>query len=104
MVWCRDWSHQVDPIRRDRVRYGDEMAVLDWRETGGGLSVHLKIEDGREGFVATISQRDDMGKVLGRAAVFPVTRKAMGRADLSEKVQSTPNSPSVDLSCAARRA
>lgn len=39
------------------------------------MSVHLKIEDGREGFVATISQRDDMGKVIGRPAVFPVSRK-----------------------------
>ena len=39
------------------------------------MSVHLKIEDGREGVVATISQRDDMGKVIGRPAVFPVSSK-----------------------------
>jgi len=39
------------------------------------VSVRLKIEDGREGFVATISQRDDMGKVVGRPSVFPVSTK-----------------------------
>lgn len=39
------------------------------------MSVRLKIEDGREGFVATISQRDDMGKVVGRPSVFPVSTK-----------------------------
>lgn len=39
------------------------------------MSVHLKIEDGREGFVATLSQRDDMGKVLGHPSVFPVSSK-----------------------------
>jgi hypothetical protein len=35
----------------------------------------LKIEDGREGFVATLSQRDDRGKVVGRPSVFPVGSK-----------------------------
>jgi hypothetical protein len=39
------------------------------------MSVHLKIEDGREGFMATLSQRDDMGKVLGHPSVFPVSSK-----------------------------
>ncbi|HYZ39655.1 MAG TPA: hypothetical protein VE687_03410 [Stellaceae bacterium] len=39
------------------------------------MSVHLKIEDGREGFVATISQRDDIGKVIGRRSVFSVSSK-----------------------------
>ncbi len=29
------------------------------------VSVRLKIEDSREGLVATISQRDDAGKVIG---------------------------------------
>lgn len=39
------------------------------------MSVRLKIEDGHEGFVATISQRDDVGKVVGRPSVFPVSSK-----------------------------
>jgi hypothetical protein len=39
------------------------------------VSVRLKIEDGREGFVATIFQRDDMGKVVGRPSVVPVSSK-----------------------------
>ena len=39
------------------------------------MSVRLKIEDGREGIVATISQRDDMGKLIGRPLVFPVSSK-----------------------------
>jgi hypothetical protein len=40
------------------------------------VSVRLKIEDGHEGFVATLSQRDDKGKVVGRPSVFPVGSKA----------------------------
>jgi hypothetical protein len=39
------------------------------------MSVHLKIEDGRQGFVATVSQRDDVGKLIGRPSVFPVGSK-----------------------------
>jgi hypothetical protein len=39
------------------------------------VSVRLKIEDGREGIVATISQRDDMGKLIGRPLVFAVSSK-----------------------------
>jgi len=39
------------------------------------VSVRLKLEDGHEGFVATISQRDDTGKVVGRPSVFPVSSK-----------------------------
>jgi hypothetical protein len=39
------------------------------------MSVHLKIEDGRQGFAATISQRDDMGKLIGRPSVFSVSSK-----------------------------
>ena len=33
------------------------------------MSVRLKIENSREGLVATISQRDDAGKVIGRPSV-----------------------------------
>lgn len=36
------------------------------------MSVRLKIEDSREGLVATISQRDDKGKVIGQPSVFLV--------------------------------
>ena len=39
------------------------------------MSVRLKIEDSREGLVATISQRDDVGKVIGRPSVFLVGSK-----------------------------
>ena len=39
------------------------------------LSVRLRIENSREGFVATISQRDDAGKVTGRPSVFLVQDK-----------------------------
>jgi hypothetical protein len=35
----------------------------------------LKIEDGHEGLVATLSQRDDSGKVVGSPSVFPVRSK-----------------------------
>jgi hypothetical protein len=34
------------------------------------MSVRLKIEDSREGLVATISQRDDDGKITGRPSIF----------------------------------
>ena len=39
------------------------------------MSVRLKIEDSREGLVATISQRDDAGKVIGHPAVSLVGTK-----------------------------
>ena len=39
------------------------------------MSVRLKIENSREGLVATISQRDDVGKVIGRPSVFLVGNK-----------------------------
>jgi hypothetical protein len=39
------------------------------------VSVRLKIEDSREGLVATISQRDDAGKVIGRPSVRLVASK-----------------------------
>jgi len=34
------------------------------------MTVRLKIEENREGLVATISQRDDAVKVVGRPSVF----------------------------------
>jgi hypothetical protein len=40
-----------------------------------GVSVRLKIEDSSEGLVATISQRDDTGKVIGTPSVLLVGSK-----------------------------
>jgi hypothetical protein len=40
-----------------------------------GVSVRLKIEDNSEGLVATISQRDDTGKVIGTPSVLLVGNK-----------------------------
>ena len=39
------------------------------------MSVRLKIEDSREGLVATIYQRDDDGKITGRPSIFLVGGK-----------------------------
>ena len=39
------------------------------------LSVRLKLEDSREGLVATISERDDAGKITGNPAIFLVDNK-----------------------------
>jgi hypothetical protein len=39
------------------------------------MSVRLKIENSNEGLVATISQRDDAGKVVGTPSVLLVGTK-----------------------------
>lgn len=39
------------------------------------MSVRLKIEDSREGLVATISQRDEDGKITERPSIFLVGGK-----------------------------
>ena len=39
------------------------------------MSVRLKLEDGSDGIVATISQRNDAGKVIGRPSVTVVGSK-----------------------------
>jgi len=39
------------------------------------LFVRLRIEDSREGLVATISQRDDDGKITGSPSMFLVSNK-----------------------------
>jgi hypothetical protein len=39
------------------------------------MSVRLTIEDSREGLVATISQRDDDGKITGPPSIFLVGGK-----------------------------
>ena len=39
------------------------------------MSVRLKLEDSREGLVATISERNDAGKVTGSPSIFLVATK-----------------------------
>lgn len=39
------------------------------------MSVRLKLEDSREGLIATISQRNEAGKVTGHPSVFLVGSK-----------------------------
>jgi hypothetical protein len=39
------------------------------------VSVRLKIENSREGLVATVSQRDATGRVIGRPSIFLVGSK-----------------------------
>ena len=52
------------------------------------MSVRLKIEDSREGLVATISQRDENGKITGRPSIFLVggKEKAKQRAKAVARV------------------
>ena len=39
------------------------------------MSIRLKLEDSHEGLVATISQRNDAGKVMGDPSVFIASTK-----------------------------
>lgn len=39
------------------------------------MSIRLKIEDSREGLVATISQRDEAGHVIGQPSIFLAASK-----------------------------
>ena len=39
------------------------------------MSVRLKLEDSREGLMATISERNDIGKVTGQPSIFLVDNK-----------------------------
>jgi hypothetical protein len=52
---------------------GHSLTIAALKETK--MFVRLKIEDTREGLVATISQRDDDGKVTGRPSIFLVEGK-----------------------------
>ena len=45
------------------------------------MFVRLKLEDTREGLVATISQRGDDGKITGRPSIFLVG----GKEDAKQK-------------------
>lgn len=39
------------------------------------MAVRLKLEDTREGLVATISERNDVGKITGQPSIFLVGSK-----------------------------
>ena len=52
------------------------------------MSVHLKIEDSHEGLVATISQRDGVGKVVGNASMFLVESKEEAKLQAKMLTQS----------------
>lgn len=39
------------------------------------MTVRLKLEDSREGLLATISQRNDAGKTTGRPSIFLASSK-----------------------------
>jgi hypothetical protein len=43
------------------------------------MSVHLRIDETHEGVMATLSQRDDQGKVIGRPSVELVASAAEAR-------------------------
>jgi hypothetical protein len=47
------------------------------------MFVRLKLEDTREGLVATISQRGDDGKITGRPSIFLVG----GKEDAKQKAK-----------------
>jgi hypothetical protein len=51
----------------------EKIGLLALKETM--MLVRLKLEDTREGLVATISQRDDDGKTSGRPSIFLVGDK-----------------------------
>jgi hypothetical protein len=48
------------------------------------MFVRLKLEDTREGLVATISQRGDDGKIAGRPSIF----LAAGKEEAKQKAKS----------------
>ena len=43
------------------------------------MSVRLKIEDSRDGLMATLTQRDEAGKVVGTPTVFLAASKDMAK-------------------------
>jgi hypothetical protein len=43
------------------------------------MSVRLKVEDSRDGLMATLSQRDEAGKMIGKPSVFLVESKEMAK-------------------------
>jgi hypothetical protein len=63
-------SRAADFGARRRQAPRKKIGLLALKETM--MFVRLKIEDTREGLVATISQRDDDGKTSGRPSIFLV--------------------------------
>ena len=62
------------------------------------MSVRLKIEDSSEGLVATISQRDDTGKVIGTPSVLLVGSKEEAKQQAKTLARSITNLPNLDRS------
>jgi hypothetical protein len=52
------------------------------------MFVRLKLEDTRQGLVATIYQRDDDGKITGRPAIFLVAGKEEAKQKAKELARS----------------
>ena len=52
------------------------------------MSVRLKIESASEGYLATLSQRDDRGKVVGHPSVFHVSSKEEAKRQANRLAQS----------------
>ena len=47
----------------------------------GNMTIRLKLEDSQEGLMATLSERNDDGKVIGKPSIFRVgTKEAIQRA------------------------
>ena len=70
-AWLRRWPKAQYKFRRwARVGNRGLFALKEKK-----MFVRLKIEDTREGLVATISQRDDDGKITGRPSIFLVGGK-----------------------------
>jgi hypothetical protein len=66
-------SPAADIGARQRQARRKKIGLLALKETM--MLVRLKLEDTREGLVATISQRDDDGKTSGRPSIFLVGDK-----------------------------
>ena len=52
------------------------------------MSVRLKIESASEGYLATLSQRDERGKVVGHPSVFRVSSKEEAKRHAKTLAQS----------------
>src|SRR3954471_1631021 len=68
--WPRPWSARwftadFPSVLTAPKRAKDAASLGGHRFVGVGMSVRLKIEDSRDGLVATISQRNDTGSVIG---------------------------------------
>jgi hypothetical protein len=57
------------------------------------VSVRLKIEDSREGLVATISQRDEAGHVIGQPSIF----LAVSKEEAKQNAKALARSPGLKV-------